>query len=138
MRFELERVRYMPKELRPGVLFVSDEFGIAIHLCACGCGSKVRTALGPTEFSVTETAEGPTVRPSIGNWQLRCQSHYWIDRGQVVWAEQWSQEEIALGRAREEKRRHAYYAARQRQRKHVLGRVWLWLERLLGHSREQS
>lgn len=126
MRFDIERVRYMPKDLRPGVLFVSDEFGIALHLCACGCGSRIRTALGPTEFSVTETPEGPTVHPSIGNWQQVCQSHYWIERGSVIWAEKWGPKQIAAGRAREEQRRRAYYDGLVGKRSDVLQRVWQW------------
>jgi Family of unknown function (DUF6527) len=130
MTFELERVRYMPHELRPGVLFVSDEFGIALHLCACGCGSKIRTALGPTEFSVTDTPEGPTVRPSVGNWQHPCRSHYWITRGKVVWAETWTSEQIAAGRAREEATRRAYYDERERRRRRVLWRFWSWFRAL--------
>ena len=86
MNFEMQRVHYMPKELRPGVLYVSEEFDIAMHLCACGCGSKVKTPLGPTEWSVEETKSGPSLRPSVGNWQQACQSHYWINRGEVRWA----------------------------------------------------
>jgi hypothetical protein len=131
VRFELERVRYMPQELRPGVLFVSAEFGIAIHLCACGCGSKIRTALGPTEFSVAETPDGPSVRPSIGNWQQPCRSHYWIDGGEVIWAEAWTPQQIAAGRAREEARRRAHYDELDRERGGFLRRVWLWARRLL-------
>ena len=60
----------MPQDLRPGVLYVSEEFGAAAHLCACGCGEKVSTPLGPTEWSLEETGGGPTLRPSVGNWQL--------------------------------------------------------------------
>ena len=45
----------MPQDLRPGVLYVSEEFGAAAHLCACGCGEKVSTPLGPTEWSLEET-----------------------------------------------------------------------------------
>jgi hypothetical protein len=127
VRFELERVRYMPKELRTGVLFVSEEFGIAIHLCACGCGSKVRMALGPAEFAVIDAPGGPTVRPSIGNWQRPCQSHYWIERGEVLWAEQWTPEQIASGRALEESRRRAYYDRLDRRRNGLLHRVLSWI-----------
>jgi hypothetical protein len=130
MRIELERVRFMPKELWPGVLYVSDEFGIAIHLCACGCGSKVRTSLGPAEFSVTETPDGPSVYPSIGNWQRPCQSHYWIDRGEVRWAEKWSPEQIARGRAQEEAGRRAYYHELDRKRGGLVRRMWRWVRSL--------
>jgi hypothetical protein len=43
----LQRVVAMPREFAPGILYVSDEFGVAGHLCACGCGSKVVVPLGP-------------------------------------------------------------------------------------------
>lgn len=61
MQFEMRRVRYMPKELRPGILYVSEEFDIAMHLCACGCGSKIKTPLGVTEWSAEDTKTGPTL-----------------------------------------------------------------------------
>jgi hypothetical protein len=134
MNFEMQRVHYMPKELKPGVLYVSEEFDIAIHLCACGCGSKVKTPLGPTEWSVEETKSGPSLRPSIGNWQQACQSHYWIDRGEVVWAENWTPEEIAAGRRQEEKRRRTYYDVLDRRRGGVLQRFWHWLWGLFGQE----
>jgi hypothetical protein len=129
MRIELQQILYMPKELKPGVLYVSEEFGAAAHLCACGCGSKIRTPLGPTEWAFEETDNGPTLRPSIGNWQLPCQSHYWIIRGEVVWAPKWTPEEIATGRRGEETRRRAYYDALERQRGGTLRRFWRWLKR---------
>lgn len=126
----MERVRYMPKELRPGVLYVSDEFGIALHLCACGCGAKIRTALGPTEFSVQETPGGPTLRPSVGNWQHECRSHYWIERGEVIWADAWTQDEIVAGRALEEARRRTFYEASDLWRAGILRRFWHRMARL--------
>jgi hypothetical protein len=132
MKFELQRVRYMPKELAPGILYLSEEFDIAMHLCACGCGSKVKTPLGPTEWSVVETKSGPSLRPSVGNWQQGCQSHYWITNGEVRWAEKWTPEQIAAGRRHEEERRHAYYDALDRTRGGTLQRIWSWLKRLLG------
>ena len=114
MRFKLERVQYMPQHLDLGVLYVAEQFGAAAHLCPCGCGTKVRTPLGPTEWALEETAAGPSLSPSVGNWQHPCQSHYWITGGEVVWAKQWTPEEIAAGQRREEQRREAYFAARQR------------------------
>jgi hypothetical protein len=127
MKFELQRVHYMPRELSPRVLYVSEEFDIALHLCACGCGAKVKTPLGPTEWSVIETKDGPSLRPSVGNWQHPCQSHYWIDRGRIRWAEKWSTAEIAEGRRNEENRRRAYYDALDRKDRGFLQRLWHWL-----------
>src|SRR5258708_4903846 len=126
------RVHYMPKELKPGVLYVSEEFDIAMHLCACGCGSKVKTSLGPTEWSVEETKSGPNLRPSVGNWQQASQSHYWIDRGEVVWAEKWTEEEISAGRRNEQELRSEYYSALDRKRGGVLKRFWRRLRGLFG------
>jgi len=132
VKFQLQHVHYMPKELKPSVLYVSREFGIAMHLCACGCGSKVKTPLGPTEWSVEETKNGPSLRPSIGNWQQACQSHYWIKHGEVLWVGMWTHEEIAGGRRHEEERRRAYYAALDRKRGGILQRLWRWLKGLFG------
>ncbi|MDF0584750.1 DUF6527 family protein [Bradyrhizobium yuanmingense] len=101
----------MPKQLQPGILYVSEKFGTAAHLCACGCGEKIRTPLGPTEWSVRDTAAGPSVWPSVGNWQKPCQSHYVIQNGKVVRHAQWSAAQIAAGRHGEQQRRKAHYNA---------------------------
>lgn len=130
MKIELQRVRYMPKELKPGVLYVSEEFGAAAHLCACGCGAKIRTPLGPTEWTLEETDGQPTLRPSVGNWQQACQSHYWIYRGDVIWSYKWTPEQIAAGRRRDEERRRVYYDALDWQRGGNLRRFWRWLKSL--------
>jgi hypothetical protein len=132
MKFKLQRVHYMPKELEPGILYVSEEFDIAMHLCACGCRSKVKTPLGPTEWSMKETKSGPSMRPSIGNWQQACQSHYWITGGKIVWGEKWSPEQIATGRRHEEERRRDYYKSLDRKREGALRRLWKRLKGMLG------
>jgi hypothetical protein len=113
--------------LSPGVLYVSKEFDIAAHLCACGCGSKIRTPLGPTEWSVEQTTDGPSLDPSVGNWQELCQSHYWIYRGEIKWAGRWSPEQIAAGRRREEQRKAAYFDARGRKREGAFRRFSRWV-----------
>lgn len=121
----------MPKELEQGVLYVSEEFGTAAHLCACGCGAKIRTPLGPTEWTFYDTPAGPTLRPSVGNWQQACKSHYIINKGQIIWADEWSDDQIAAGRAAEELRRKNYYDNLYKN-KGILSRIWNWLKRLFG------
>lgn len=128
--FRLARVQYVPKILESGVLYVSDEFETAVHLCACGCGSKVTTPLGPTEWRVTEKNGIPTLSPSVGNWQLPCRSHYLIIAGKTRWAAQWSEAQIHAGRKAEQTRREAYYAALAHDRKPLV-RFWKWLRGLL-------
>ena len=115
MRFKLQRMQIMPTVLEPRILYVSEQFGTAAHLCACGCGSKIRTPLGPTEWSVEESSKGPSLHPSIGNWQQACRSHYFIHRGEVIWADSWTDEQVLDGRRSENERRREYYDARDRE-----------------------
>lgn len=131
MKFRLQRVHYMPKDLEAGVLYVSEEFGTSAHLCACGCGSKIRTPLGPTEWSFKETSMGPTLEPSIGNWQQNCKSHYWIRKGEVIWSGQWTPEEIEAGRYKEASRRKAYYDEMYSNTNGPLRKLWNWLKSFL-------
>ena len=78
-----------------------------------------------------ETDDGPTLRPSIGNWQQACQSHYLITRGEVVWAASWTPEQIDDGQRREEERRRNYYDALDRNRGGMAQKLWRWLKSLL-------
>ena len=128
---QVRHVEYMPKQLEPGILYVSRKFGAAAHLCACGCGAKIRTPLDPTEWSLQETASGPSLWPSVGNWQQACQSHYIIEDGKIIWTDKWTPEQIAAGRRGEEERRKAYYAAMY-AKQGLFSRLWQWLKRLLG------
>jgi hypothetical protein len=107
------KLKYIPKVLEPGVLYVSEEFNTAAHLCLCGCGTKVVTPLGPAKWKFTEDAGRPSLWPSIGNWQLPCKSHYVIRRGQVSWADQWTEEEIEAGRRRERAALDSLYRSRE-------------------------
>ena len=112
----LQRVEYMPRELSPGILYVCEEFSVAGHLCACGCGNKVMTPLGPAEWKFSDRNGRPSLWPSIGNWQLPCRSHYVITDGQIEWAPQWTDVQISAGRRAEESKREAYYPSLDRER----------------------
>lgn len=126
----LQRVKYLPRELAPGILYVSEEFAVAGHLCACGCGNKVITPLGPAEWTFTERNGQPTLHPSVGNWQLRCRSHYVIANGQIHWGDQWSDAQVTAGRRAEQQRRQAYYASRAPRT--LWQRFWSWVRELMG------
>ena len=129
MNIELQRVHKMPQTLEPGVLYVSEEYEIAMHICPCGCGSKVCTPIGPTDWRFKVGRHGPTLYPSIGNWQKPCQSHYWIRDGEIIWAPKWTQEEIVEGRRREQEQSAAYFKERERRRNRPLAKLW---RRLIG------
>ena len=128
-KLSLNMVHYMPKELEPGILYVSDEFGVAGHMCPCGCGNKIITPLGPTDWSLTIKKGKPTLYPSIGNWQLPCRSHYWVKDGSIMWSYSWSEEQIVAGRQKEEKRRKSYYnnLPLKKKSKSILRRAFNWL-----------
>jgi len=126
--FTAERVKYIPRDMEPGVLYVSDEYQTAKHLCACGCGSKVVTPLGPGFWTVRYD-RGVSLSPSIGNWSYPCKSHYWISHGEVDWARVWNKERIEAGRLHDQQLRDELYA--QPARRKVLAglreRVRGWL-----------
>jgi hypothetical protein len=107
--FKLRKVQYMPTNLEPGILYVAESFNAAAHLCACGCGSIVRTPLN--RWTLVETEEGPSLYPSVGNWQEPCQSHYWIESGKVRHAPKWSPTDIEAGHRREQARLTSHYNA---------------------------
>lgn len=120
-------MKYMPAVLEPGILYVSEEFGAAAHLCACGCGSKVRTPLGPTEWRLSAGTVGVSLDPSVGNWQRPCRSHYWIQDGEINWSVPWTDEEVQAGRAREHARREAFFENRTGR----LRRLWQRISRVI-------
>lgn len=91
-------VELVPTALEIGVLYISVPYSTAIHLCCCGCGATVVTPLAPAQWSVTYNGRDVSLAPSIGNWSYPCRSHYWISAGTVVWAGEWTERQIALGR----------------------------------------
>jgi hypothetical protein len=129
-KIKLEYVHFMPSAFKLGVLYVSKEFEIAVHLCACGCGSKVRTPLGPTEWTFQKTEEGPSLEPSIGNWQLPCRSHYVIKRGEILWARPWSHMEIERGSKIEQIRREVYYRKMYSKQSNIFKHILEWFRKL--------
>ena len=77
-----------------------------------------------------ETEGGPSLSPSVGNWQKACQSHYWIERGKVRWAPKWHEEQIADGRRQEQERRRFYYEELHRKKGWSVERFFRWLKHL--------
>lgn len=85
---QVKHVLHVPRPLEHGVLYVSEQYGVSLHLCACGCGEEVVLPFrSPVrDWTKTETREGiVTMRPSVGNQQYRCRSHYYITENRVEW-----------------------------------------------------
>jgi len=98
-----------------GVLYITLEYGTAVHLCPCGCGSRVVTPLTPTDWELRFNGKEVSLSPSIGNWSFPCKSHYWIIRNKVRWARRWSCEEIEEGREEDQEAKRKYYSKDQQQ-----------------------
>jgi hypothetical protein len=107
-----EFVEYIPAELAEGVLYISITYRTAGHRCACGCGNKVVTPISPADWQLFYDGDTVSLTPSIGNWGFPCRSHYWIDSGRIRWSRAWTDDQIAAGRARDDRGRSEHFAAR--------------------------
>lgn len=99
MQIRPEFVTFVPKDLQPGIAYVSMEYATVIHACCCGCGNKVVTPLAPGRWQLFFDGESISLTPSIGNWSFSCQSHYWIHQNRVVWDGSFTKAQIAAVRA---------------------------------------
>lgn len=80
----------IPEDILNGYLYISEEHGIAIHLCACGCGRQAVTPLMPywnDEWTIINNNGLITLRPSIGNFigEKRYHAHYFITNNKIEW-----------------------------------------------------
>lgn len=100
-----EFAEFIPDELKERTLYVAAKYRTVVHLCCCGCGRKVVTPLSPVSWKLTFDGVSITLYPSIGNWNLPCRSHYWIENNRVIWADQGTPDQIEDGRATEERGR---------------------------------
>lgn len=73
-----EFVSTIPDNIKEKVLYISIDYKVCIHLCACGCKKEVVTPIDPKGWSIFYDGNAITLNPSIGNWSLPCKSHYWI------------------------------------------------------------
>lgn len=76
----------IPHRLQEGILYISIENQVAVHLCACGCKEKVVTPLEPIYgWQLSITNKGVSLYPSIGNFQQKCNTHYYIRDNKIIW-----------------------------------------------------
>jgi hypothetical protein len=110
-------IEYVPNNLKDRTIYVSIAFATVVHKCCCGCGNEVVTPLSPTDWELIFDGRSISLYPSIGNWNLPCQSHYWIKQNRIQWARRWSQKEIRAGRAYASIARERYFNNRTEARK---------------------
>ena len=83
----------LPPQVGAFEFHYSRRFEMAAVACACGCGHRVMLNLLDQHQLVIEGGL-PTVTPSILVSDAPCLSHFFIRRGQVQWAEQWSKKTV--------------------------------------------
>lgn len=118
-RLDHRFVEHIPEHLEPGVLYVSMGYATAAHSCCCGCGEEVVTPFTPTDWKMTFDGETVSLRPSIGNWTLKCRSHYVIDCGKVLEAGPWSDEQVETERRRDRAAKARFYRQPTKVELHV-------------------
>lgn len=103
-------VEFIPETIKQGVLYVSIEYSTAVHKCVCGCGNEVVTPLSPTDWEIMFNGKNVTLYPSIGNWSVKCKSHYWISKGKVKYARNWDESEIEFCREKDALSKREFYS----------------------------
>ena len=103
-------VEFIPSTLDRDILYISIEYKTIAHLCACGCGEEVITPITPTDWKLIFNGKSISLHPSIGNWDFKCQSHYWIKENKVLWAEKWNNEQIQRTKDQDKLNKEKYYS----------------------------
>lgn len=106
-------VEFIPRELEEGFVYISLNFGTAVHLCACGCKNEVVTPFSPTDWKLIFEGDFISLSPSIGNWSFDSKSHYWIYRNKIIKCRRWSDKEIKQNRNSDKKRKSNYFKKRR-------------------------
>lgn len=97
-------VHRIPGELEEGVLYICLDCDVVVHKCACGCGEKVVLPLAPEHWKFSYDGE-VTLSPSIGNYQYKCKSHYFIRNNKIVWVDNEEKHTKPIKKRRKKKRK---------------------------------
>ena len=108
-------IEFIPETIEEGKLYISDVYQTAIHKCCWGCGEEVVTPLSPADWQLKKNMNRVSLRPSIGNWNYRCKSHYFITNNRVIWADKFTQKQIASVQAKDNFDKQKYIANKNKQ-----------------------
>jgi hypothetical protein len=125
-------VEFIPsaEKQEEGVVYITTTYNTAVHKCFCGCEQQVVTPLSPTDWRVTYDGESISIHPSIGNWSYECRSHYWIKKGRIIWAEDWSEEHVEANRIADRKMKQRVYIEQPENSKQKSRKLFFWIRRL--------
>lgn len=97
-KFKVEIVDKIPSNLKDGILYVCISCNVIVHRCACGCGERTVTPIDKKYgWKMIYDGQSITLRPSIGNFSIPCQSHYYITENKVEWLESYLQNNTENG-----------------------------------------
>lgn len=103
-------VSSIPDQIDELTLYITMEYRTAIHKCVCGCGNEVITPFSPTDWELNFNGDSVSLSPSIGNWNFKCQSHYWIVKNKIIYASKWDKDEISYNRKTDKKKKSKFYS----------------------------
>lgn len=71
--------------MEEGKIYISEEYGVSIHKCLCGCGEKTVLPIDPVHgWNLIKHESGKvSFIPSVGNYQMPCKSHYIITKNKA-------------------------------------------------------
>jgi len=76
-----EFVEFIPetKDMEENILYISEKYKTASHLCFCGCGEITVTPINKGSWNLKKQENGSvSLSPSVGNYHMPCNSHYII------------------------------------------------------------
>ena len=110
-------VELIPEDLEEEIVYISIQHCTAIHKCVCGCGNEVVTPLSPTDWKLIFNGETISLRPSIGNWNFECQSHYWVVENKIEHSNKWDKEKIQSNQEDDLIQKKKFFAKRKKKKK---------------------
>lgn len=87
-------IKHIPawKDMENAILYISEEFKVSNHLCACGCGQQTvlpfnRDRDFGKDWSMTNDNGKISFIPSIGNFsgENPYHAHYLITDNKIIW-----------------------------------------------------
>ena len=108
-------VEFIPEDIKTGIIYISMKYKTAIHRCICGCNNEVVTPFSPTDWQLLFDGESVSLKPSIGNWNFDCKSHYWIVNNEIVHSPKWSDEQISKSRSKDKNRKKWFFSKKRKE-----------------------
>lgn len=85
-KFKVEFVDKIPHLINEGIIYVCINCNVIVHNCACGCGERTVTPINKERgWLMIYDGQTITLKPSIGNYSIPCNSHYYIVENKVEW-----------------------------------------------------